>query len=122
MDRELIQKLKFRREFDGAQDYDLVLRAAAELGALQAGRAAKTGSVIHIPKVLYHWRCHTGSTAENPQSKRYAYDAGRRAVQDFAERAGWHAEAVETAHVGFYRLQYEDRTGMKAISLTAGRM
>ena len=107
MDRELIQKLKFRREFDGAQDYDLVLRAAAELGALQAGRAAKTGSVIHIPKVLYHWRCHTGSTAENPQSKRYAYDAGRRAVQDFAERAGWHAEAVETAHVGFYRLQYE---------------
>ena len=107
MDRELIQKLKFRREFDGAQDYDLVLRAAAELGALQAGRAAKTGSVIHIPKVLYHWRCHTGSTAENPQSKRYAYDAGRRAVQDFAERAGWHAEAAETAHVGFYRLQYE---------------
>ncbi len=126
MDRELMQKLRLRHEYDGAQDYDLVLRAAAELGAARADAAppdarrkgavkpgavradaAEPGSIIHIPKVLYHWRCHTGSTAENPESKRYAYDAGRMAVQDFANQAGWHAKAVNTPHVGFYLLEYE---------------
>ena len=95
-----MQELKFRPEYDGAQDFDLVLRAVARL-------EGREQSVIHIPKVLYHWRCHPGSTAENPESKRHAYDAGRRAVQDFADRMGWHARAVETAHVGFYALQYE---------------
>lgn len=99
MKRELMQELRFRPAYDGAQDYDLVLRAAARL---EDGRQ----NVVHIPKVLYHWRCHTGSTAENPESKRYAYEAGRRALQDFADRAGWQAQALDTEHVGFYRLQY----------------
>lgn len=99
MRRELMQELRFRSEYDGAQDYDLVLRAAARL---EEGRQ----NAVHIPKVLYHWRCHTGSTAENPESKRYAYAAGRRALQDFADRAGWQAQALDTEHVGFYRLQY----------------
>jgi len=103
MKRELIKKLMLRKEYDGAQDYDLVLRAAYELG-----KAGKTGAIAHVPRILYHWRCHTASTAENPQSKLYAYDAGRRAVQDFADRQGWRAKAVETQHRGFYRLQYED--------------
>lgn len=130
MDRKMIQKLKFRLEYDGSQDYDLVLRAVAELGEsgiskdtaepknstetevltepkVSASLWEKEGSIIHIPKVLYHWRCHTGSTAENPQSKIYAYEAGRRALQDFADRAGWRAKAEDTAHVGFYRLRYE---------------
>jgi len=100
MKRELIQKLGFRKEYDGAQDYDLVLRAAAQLQGQEE-------AVIHIPQVLYHWRCHTASTAENPQSKLYAYEAGRRAIQDFADRAGWRARAVDTPHVGFYVLRYE---------------
>lgn len=105
MDRALIKRLKFRREFEGAQDYDLVLRAVAESGLAARPDAGK--SIIHIPKVLYHWRCHPGSTAENPRSKLHAYEAGRRAIQDFADRAGWWAKAVDTAHVGFYSLQYE---------------
>ena len=100
MDTALIRKLRFRREYEGAQDYDLVLRAVYALR--QQGDA-----IVHIPKVLYHWRCHSGSTAENPRSKVYAYEAGRRAIQDYADRAGWKARAVETAHVGFYTLQYE---------------
>ena len=29
---------------------------------------------------LYHWRTHQGSTALNPESKMYAYDAGARAI------------------------------------------
>lgn len=101
MERELMQELKFRSEYDGAQDFDLVLRAVA-------GLKGREEAILHIPKVLYHWRCHPGSTAENPESKRHAYEAGRRAVQDFADRQGWAAEAVDTAHVGFYALRYRD--------------
>lgn len=100
MKRELIQELKLRKEYEGAQDFDLVLRAA---GRLQ-GHEEK---IVHVPMVLYHWRCHSSSTAENPQSKRYAYDAGRRAVQDFADCRGWKAIARDTEHLGFYRLEYQ---------------
>lgn len=101
MRRELLQRLGLRKAFDGAQDYDLVLRAAAEL-------KDREGAILHIPKVLYHWRCHGGSTAENPQSKRYAYEAGRRAVQAFTDSAGWNAVAEDTEHLGFYRLRYAE--------------
>lgn len=100
MKRELIQRLRFRPEYDGAQDYDLILRAASEL-------RGQEGQIAHIPKVLYHWRCHSASTAENPGSKLYAYEAGRRAVQDFADREGWRAKAEDTEHLGFYALRYE---------------
>lgn len=102
MKRELMQELGFRTEYDGAQDFDLVLRAVDSL-------EKREETVVHVPKVLYHWRCHGGSTAENPESKRYAYEAGRRAVQDFADRKGWAAKAVDTAHVGFYALRYEGK-------------
>lgn len=97
--RELMQKLRLRREYDGAQDYDLVLRASAEI-------LKKKGNIIHIPKVLYHWRCHPGSTSQNPESKKYAYEAGRLALQDFADGMGWDAEAVQKEHMGFYGLDY----------------
>lgn len=99
MDRELFEQLKLRKAYDGAQDYDLVLRAAARIGE-------ETKRIVHIPKVLYHWRCHSGSTAENPQSKLYAYEAGKRALQELADRMGWQAEAVHLRHLGFYGLRY----------------
>lgn len=99
MESTLMKKLSFRPEYDGAQDYDLVLRAAEEL-------MGEEERMVHIPKVLYHWRCHGGSTAENPQSKQYAYEAGRRALQDFADRLGWKANAEHLKHLGFYRLCY----------------
>lgn len=99
MERKLIQELLLRKEYDGAQDYDLVLRAAARLTGQEDG-------IVHVPKVLYHWRCHEASTAENPRSKLYAYEAGRRAVQSFADRQGWQAKASDTVHLGFYRLEY----------------
>lgn len=100
MRAELIQKLRLRKEFDGAQDYDLVLRAAAEL-------KEREDMIVHIPRVLYHWRCHSGSTAENPASKMYAYHAGGQAVQAFADAMGWEAQTVATEHLGFYRLRYQ---------------
>ena len=100
MERELMQKLKLRREYEGAQDYDLVLRAAWAL-------REEEDAIVHVPRVLYHWRCHTGSTAENPRSKLYAYENGRRAIQEFVRRAGWQAQVLDTAHVGFYKLSYQ---------------
>ena len=104
MKKELMQTLKFRKEFDGAQDYDLGLRAVGELWK-QNPKVEE--SIYHVPKVLYHWRCHNDSTAANPQSKRYAYDAGRRALQDFVSARGWEATVEEMAHVGFYKVIYQ---------------
>lgn len=108
MKSELIKELGFRPEYDGAQDYDLVLRAAIYLGAAkkERGSGQTSAQIAHIPKVLYHWRCHTGSTAENPQSKQYAYDAGLRALQDFSDAMGYDAKAISLKHLGFYTLQY----------------
>lgn len=68
----------------GAQDYDFVLRCVE-----------KTDAVYHIPKILYHWRAHMDSTAENPESKRYAFEAGRRAIQKHYERIGLKDAYVE---------------------------
>lgn len=106
MDAELMKRLQFRPECDGAQDYDLVLRAVAKVLATDGQAGEK--SILHIPKVLYHWRCHEASTAANPHSKKYAYVAGLRALQDHAAQREIPATACETRHVGFYRLQYTD--------------
>jgi len=67
----------FQREFDGAQDHDFIFRCTEQ-----------AGKVLHIPKVLYSWRCHEASTASNPESKRYAYEAGKRAVAAHLKRMG----------------------------------
>lgn len=107
MKAELMKDLQFRPEYSGAQDYDLVLRAAERLMHARE-------RIVHIPLVLYHWRCHAASTAENPQSKQYAYEAGRRALQDFADRQGWKAVAEHLKHLGFYRLKYLNADSMKA--------
>lgn len=83
-------------EFDGAQDYDFVLRCTE-----------KTKKIYHIPKILYHWRAHIDSTAENPESKRYAFEAGRRAIQAHYERMGRKHDLVEnTEYPGLYRTRY----------------
>ena len=96
---EVIKTLKLRKVYDGAQDYDLILRTCA---------LAKGPEYIrHIPKVLYHWRCHTSSTSDNPESKMYAYEAGRRAAEAAVkEFCGNHVDVEMTKHLGFYRTLY----------------
>lgn len=106
MKAELLQRLRFRREYDGAQDYDLVLRAVEELGIPRNPDAECL--ICHVPRVLYHWRCHAASTAENPRSKEYAYEAGRRALQDHMDRCGIPGRAKALGHVGFYQIQYPE--------------
>ena len=84
-----------RQEYDGAQDHDFILRCT-EL----------TQRIAHVPKVLYHWRVHEASTADNPLSKAYAFDAGKRAVADHIRRCGEEAEVTDTKFPGFYRVKY----------------
>lgn len=86
----------FRTEYDGAQDFDLVLRLTE-----------KAQQIVHIPKVLYHWRSHDASTAANPMSKLYAYEAGRRAVEAHLKRCGESGTVSNTRFFGFYQTKYD---------------
>ncbi len=86
----------FHQEFDGAQDHDFIFRCAE--GARK---------ISHVPKVLYHWRTHEGSTSDNPDSKLYAFEAGKRAVEAHLERMGVRAKVTDTPDLGYYRVQYE---------------
>ncbi len=97
MEAGLMKRLRLRKEFDGAQDYDLVLRGA--------GRAQN--GICHVGRVLYHWRCHEESTAQNPDSKAYAYRAGAAALTDFMRERGWRGRVESLRHLGFYRIAYE---------------
>lgn len=103
--RNLICALKLRDAFNGAQDYDLVLRVVREI--LKDDLILEE-QIIHIPKILYHWRCHALSTADNPQSKLYAYEAGRRALEDYFEQLDIRAKVQNTTHLGFYQVEYSD--------------
>ena len=100
---DIMFQTRFRDEYDGAQDYDLFLRAIGD--TMWSPTASR--QIIHIPKVLYHWRSHDASTSANPQSKTYAYEAGRRAVKDFLDNNRIDASVSHLKHVGFYRVDYK---------------
>lgn len=91
--------------YDGAQDYDFVLRCTE-----------KTKAIYHIPKVLYHWRFFEGSTAANPESKLYAFEAGKRAVEAHYRRLGIPATVEMGPYPGLYRTVYHwEKTPMVSI-------
>ncbi len=95
--RSLVQEVGgFRKDFDGSQDFDLMLRLVE-----------RTERIGHVPKVLYHWRASDASVAVNPMAKPYAYDAGRRAVQAHLERTGVAGEALRSELPGLYRVVHE---------------
>lgn len=96
--RELVQKIGgLRKEFDGAQDYDFIFRCTEN-----------AEEIYHIPKVLYHWRCHQDSTASNPQSKMYAFEAGSKAIMEHYKRMGISALKVEKGvDYGIYHTVFE---------------
>ena len=76
--RELLQQIGgFRTGFDGAQDFDLLLRITE-----------RTDKIVHIPKVLYHWRKIAGSTSADAAAKPHTTDAGRRALAESLQRRG----------------------------------
>ena len=93
--RPLIESIGgLRQGFEGAQDYDLLLRLME-----------KTERIHHIPLVLYHWRKGPGSTASAGVVKSWALDAGRRALEDYGKRTGLAREVRSGPHPGMYRLR-----------------
>ena len=96
-----------RAGFDGAQDYDFLLRFTE-----------KTIHIKHIPKILYHWRLAQGSTAKNVSEKDYADTAGRRALEDAVKRRGINADVVEIPERPTnYRLKFNLPTKQPKVSI-----
>ena len=94
--RELFERVgRFDSRYDGAQDYDLILRCTEQ-----------AGQIVHIPRILYHWRSHESSTAQNPESKLYAYEAGRAAVEAHVTRLGLGAKVRRSKYWGINRVLY----------------
>lgn len=85
----------FESCYDGAQDHDFILRCTE-----------KAEHIVHIPKVLYHWRCHAQSTSENPESKLYAFENGCKAVKAHYDRIGIPVEVEQGPFYGMYRTHY----------------
>ena len=107
----IIKELTFRKEYDGAQDYDMFLRVVSHLCKQYQVQEEQNGihyylrqHIGHVDQILYHWRCHENSTAANPESKRYAYEAGKHALQDFCDKNGMEARVEHSEHLGYYKL------------------
>jgi len=86
----------FRQGFEGAQDHDLALRCA---------RLTEPKRIRHLPHILYHWRETEGSTAAGADRKPYAFEAGRRAVEEHLRALGLDA-AVEPAPNHWLQVQH----------------
>lgn len=103
---------QFDSSCDGSQDYDFILRCIAS--------ASKT---VHIPKILYHWRCHPNSTAMNPESKLYCYEAGKRAIKRALEASGeTKAQVILGKNYGMYEVYYPLETEPLISVITTERM
>ena len=103
----------FRKGYEGAQDYDLWLRAIG-----------RTDRVVHLPRILYHWRTLPQSTASAGSAKPWAQDAGRLALQDYVKRTGLDADVQPGAAQGLFRIRRKI-AGRPLVSLvipTAGKL
>lgn len=98
--KEVMDKLEgFRSEYNGAQDLDIILRMS---------EIVKPEEIYHIPKVLYSWRICETSTAGNPESKLYAYESGKKAVQHHIDRLGLKGNVERNPMMyGIYITKYE---------------
>jgi GT2 family glycosyltransferase len=93
INRSLFEELGgLRSEYDGSQDYDLTLRVIEVI---------PPSEIVHIPRVLYHWRACEGSTAITTDNKGYALAAARQAIADHLERTGLAGTVTDTI-VPFY--------------------
>jgi len=84
----------FRSEYDGSQDYDLVLRIVE-----------KTNKIYHIPKILYHWRIIAESVTSGQQAKPWAYIAAKKALEDMIKRSSFQGYVEQITRAGFWRVR-----------------
>jgi GT2 family glycosyltransferase len=96
--RSLVEEVgRFRKGFEGSQDYDLALRVIEK---------SSPERIRHIPFVLYHWRSIEGSVASGDQEKPYALDAARKAITEHLERQGRKATVVAGRDEYSHRVLY----------------
>lgn len=91
----------FRKGFDGSQDYDLLLRVT-EI----------TDKIVHIPKVLYHWRKLPGSAASRVDAKRYAFESSKKALREAMNRRGLNAVVSNGKSPGTFKVSIKDPASM----------
>jgi GT2 family glycosyltransferase len=94
--RDLLERTgNFRSGFDGSQDYDLILRATEQ-----------AQHIVHVPKVLYHWRMHQASCATAPDAKMYAYESAKKALREHLERIRLQGEVKDGKTLGVYEVAF----------------
>ncbi len=88
----------FRKQFDGSQDHDMILRLTS-----------RAGKIAHIPHILYYWRSHEGSTAADISTKEYAINAAKGAVAASLEADGFRNFGIEStrAFPTIFEIRYE---------------
>lgn len=107
--RGLLEKIGgLRLGYEGSQDYDLVLRCSA---------LVKAQEVVHIPKVLYHWRASPGSTAQSAEEKPFTWDAGLRALKDFMVSQDSKIRVNPGPYPNTYRVQWPVRGESPLVTL-----
>jgi GT2 family glycosyltransferase len=95
--RELLDTVgMFRSQFDGSQDYDMVLRLTE-----------KAKKIVHIPQVLYYWRATSNSVALDVSVKSYAIEAAKAALTDHLERIGLKGKVEDSRVLSTYRIRYQ---------------
>lgn len=95
--RELLDSVGyFRSEYDGSQDYDLILRLTE-----------KAKKVFHIRKILYYWRAHKNSVAQDVGAKPYTVTAAKKALAAHLERCGLKGEVLDSSVPTTYHIKYE---------------
>jgi O-antigen biosynthesis protein len=108
--RSLVEKVGgFRLGFEGSQDHDLVLRCSRE---------TTPERIRHIPNILYHWRAIESSTAADSRVKPYAWDAGRRAIEEHLEQMNIHAKVEHASRADcYYQVEYAVPTPPPRVSI-----
>ncbi len=88
----------FRTQFDGSQDHDMILRLTD-----------RAENIVHVPKLLYYWRSHSGSVAKNIDAKSYAIEAAKGAVADHLTNKGFRNFTITStrAFETIFRISYE---------------
>ena len=96
--RDLLDKIGyFNSEYDGAQDYDMILRITEQ-----------TDKIVHIPKILYHWRVHENSTAASSGSKTYTVQSGKKALEAHLSRMNIKGKVYEAEFApNFFKIEYD---------------
>ena len=110
--KELLDSVGWLRNgFEGSQDYDLILRCTE-----------RANKIVHIPKILYHWRAHLQSTAKTPNIKQYAFESGKKALSEHLERKGFHDSKVDILfpYFGWYKINYKLKYMPKVSLIVSG--